>query len=129
MKKRGLIITLSVVLAVVIALFAGVTVYKRLNTQKGEKDIKVTVTFLDESQKVYEINTDAEYLADALLEEKVIDSKSKDGMYTVIAGEEADYNADGRWWSLTKDGKMTDTGLNDTPIKDGDSFEITNTKA
>ena len=129
MKKRGLIITLSVVLAVIIALFAGIVIYNKMQTQKGDKDIKVTVTFLDETQKVYEIDTDAEFLADALLEEKIIDAKSKNGKYTVIAGERADYTADGRWWALSKDGKMTSTGLNDTPINDGDSFEITNTKA
>ena len=127
MKNRKLIIGLSVVLAVLIVIFAGVYFATRQPAETGSKDLSVTVIFADKSEKEYKINTDAEYLADALLEEKIIDEKSADGMYTVIAGERADYNLDGSWWCVTKDGEMTEVGMNEQPISDGDSFEITNT--
>ena len=29
------------------------------------------------------------------------------------------------WWSFTKDGQMLETGVDTTPIADGDHFEIT----
>lgn len=127
MKNKKLILGMSIVLALLIVVFAGAHILKQPTTQEGAKDIKVTVVFADKSEKQYEINTDAEFLAEALLEEKIITEKSADGMYTVIAGERADYTLDKSWWCLTKGGEMVNVGINDQPIADGDSFEITNT--
>lgn len=127
MKNKKLVLGMSIVLALLIIVFAGAKFLNRPETQSGEKDIKVTVVFADKSEKQYEINTNAEFLADALLEEKIITEKSSDGMYTVIAGERADYTLDKSWWCLTKGGEMVNVGINEQPIADGDSFEITNT--
>ena len=127
MKNKKLILGMGIVLAVLIAIFATVFALSRNDTQQGAKEISVTVVFADKSEKVYEIHTDAEFLADALLEEKIIEEKLSDGLYTVIAGERADYNLDKSWWCLTKSGEMVNVGINDTPLTDGDSFEITNT--
>lgn len=129
MKNKKLVIGLGVVLAVLIVVFAGIFIATRPETNDGAKTIGVTVVFADKSEKEYEIKTDAEFLADALLEEKIIEEKSSDGMYTVIAGERADYNLDKSWWCLTKGGEMTSVGINEQPIADGDNFEITNTPA
>lgn len=127
MKNKKLVLGMSIVLALLIIVFAGAKFFNRPETQSGAKDIKVTVVFADKSEKQYEINTNAEFLADALLEEKIITEKSSDGMYTVIAGERADYTLDKSWWCLTKGGEMVNVGINEQPIADGDSFEITNT--
>lgn len=127
MKNKKLVLGMSIVLALLIIVFAGAKFLNRPETQSGAKDIEVTVVFADKTEKQYEINTDAEFLADALLEEKIITEKSSDGMYTVIAGERADYTLDKSWWCLTKDGEMVNVGINEQPIADGDSFEITNT--
>ncbi len=127
MKNKKLVLGMSIVLALLIVVFAGAYFLKQPTTQEGAKDIKVTVVFADKSEKQYEINTDAEFLAEALLEEKIISEKSSDGLYTVIAGERADYTLDKSWWCLTKGGEMVNVGINDQPIADGDSFEITNT--
>lgn len=127
MKNKKLVLGMSIILALLIIVFAGAKILKKPATQSGAKDIEVTVVFADKSEKQYEINTDAEFLADALLEEKIITEKSSDGMYTVIAGERADYTLDKSWWCLTKGGEMVNVGINDQPIADGDSFEITNT--
>ena len=129
MKNKKLVIGLSIVLVVLIAVFAGVFIATRPETQEGAKTVDVTIVFADKSEKEYEIKTDAEFLADALLEEKLIEEKSADGLYTVIAGERADYNLDKSWWCVTKGGEMTNVGINELPIADGDSFEITNTPA
>lgn len=129
MKTNKIIIILAIVLAVLIAAFAGIYFVTRPETSQGDKNINVTVVFADKSEKKYEINTDAEFLADALLEEKVITEKADDGLYSVIAGERADYNLDKSWWCVTKGGEMTNVGINELPIADGDSFEITNTPA
>ena len=129
MKNKKLIIGLCIILISIISVFSVIFIISQPETQKGNKNIDVTVIFADKSEKRYNINTDAEYLADALLEENIIDEKSSDGLYTVIAGERADYNLDKSWWCLTKSGEMVNVGINDQPISDGDSFEITNTPA
>lgn len=127
MKNKKLVLGMSIVLALLVIIFAGAKFLKQPATQTGAKDIEVTVVFADKTEKQYEINTDAEFLADALLEEKIITEKSSDGMYTVIAGERADYTLDKSWWCITKGGEMVNVGINEQPIADGDSFEITNT--
>ena len=89
----------------------------------------ITFTVVDNQQKetAYTIETTAEKLADALLEEGIIAEKASDGYYTTIAGITADYAKDQSWWCLTQDGEMTNYGLNDQTIKDGDKFEATYT--
>lgn len=129
MKNKKLVIGLALVLTVLIAGFTGIFIATRPETQEGVKTIDVTVVFADNKEKKYEIKTDTKFLADALLEEKIIEEKTSDGMYTVIAGERADYNLDKSWWCVTKGGEMTNVGINELPIADGDSFEITNTPA
>lgn len=127
MKNKRLILGLSIGLVVLIALFSALFILNRPDTEKGSKQIGVTVVFADKSEKEYTIKTDAEYLADALLEEKIIEEKSKDGMYTVIAGERADYTLDGSWWCLSVNGEMASVGINDQPVTDGENYELTNT--
>lgn len=127
MKNKRLILGLSIGLVVLIALFSALFILNRPDTEEGSKQIGVTVVFADKSEKEYTIKTDAEYLADALLEKKIIEEKSKDGMYTVIAGERADYTLDGSWWCLSVNGEMASVGINDQPVTDGENYELTNT--
>lgn len=95
-------------------------------THTGNKDITVTIVYKDETSKDFEISTDAEFLADALVEQELIEY-DESGYYTTIDGVTADFNADKSWWCLTKNGTMTTDGLNTQPIADGDVFEITYT--
>ncbi len=127
MNNKKILIILIILLALLVAIFSGIYIITRPQTNKADKVISVTVVFADKSEKQYKIHTKAEYLADALLERKIIKEKSKDGMYTVIAGERADYNLDKSWWLLSVNGKTANLGINDQPLTDGDSFEITNT--
>lgn len=132
MQNKKLIIGLAAVLAVIAAAFSIIFITMKPEAQKGEKNITVTVVFKDKTEKEFKIDTDAEYLGDALLEEKIVteeEYKNGGGMYTYIADERADYNLDKSWWCLSVDGEMATVGINEQPIADGDSFEITNTPA
>lgn len=130
MKKKGLIITLSVILVAIISVFGALLAMNKLDFQKGDKDITVTVVYEDKSQKEFEISTDAENLGDALLEKGLVtEAEHKAGFYSYIDGVRADYTLDGAWWCVTKGGEMTTVGANELPIADGDSFEITHTPA
>ena len=129
MKNKKLIIGLAIGLIAIIALFAGVYIATRPEVLTGEKNISVTVIYKDKTDKEYNINTDAEFLSDALLEQGLVteEEHNGDGMYTVIDGEKADYNIDQSWWCVTKDGEMTNAGMDDLTIADGDKYEITYT--
>lgn len=130
MKKKGLIITLSIILVAIIAVFGALIITHRDNFQKGDKDITVTVVYKDKTEKTHEISTDAENLGDALLEKGLVtEEEHKTGFYVTIDGVRADYTLDKAWWCFTKGGEMTTVGANDLPITDGDSFEITHTPA
>ena len=130
MKKKGLIITLSVVLVAIIAVFGVLLAMGKLNFQEGDKDITVTVVYKDKTQKEFEISTEAENLGDALLEKGLVtEEEHKTGYYLHIDGVRADYTLDKAWWCVTKSGEMTTVGANGLPIADGDSFEITHTPA
>lgn len=132
MKNKKLLIGLSLVLVVIVAIFSVVYFTTKPDTQEGDKNITVTVVFKDKSEKEFKINTDAEYLGDALLEEKIVSKDEYEnggGMYTYIAEERANYTLDGSWWCLYIDGEMASVGINQAPIADGDSFEIANTPA
>ena len=130
MKKKGLIIALSIILVAIIAVF-GVLIAKQSDRfQKGDKDITVTVVYEDKTQKQFEISTDAENLGDALLEKELVtEEEHKTGYYNTIDGVRADYTLDKAWWCFTQGGEMMLLGANDAPITDGDSFEITHTPA
>lgn len=130
MKTRKLVVILAAVLVVVVAAFAVIMITQKPETDKGAKDICVTVVYEDKSEKEFEINTDAEYLGEALLEEKLVTAQEyESGFYTYIDGVRADYTADGAWWCVTKDGEDVMVGMNELPIADGDNFEITHTPA
>lgn len=151
MKKRGLIITLSVILAALIVAFGTFLAVKHFGGKNSDKDkekgskivatdsaedketktkIVVTVVYKDKTEKQFEISTNAENLGDALFEKGLVNEEEhKAGFYLNIDGVRADYTMDGAWWCITKDGEMTTVGANEQPITDGDSFEITYTPA
>jgi len=128
MKNKKLIIISAAVLAVLVAAVSIILITAKPDTQTGSKAIEVTIVHGNNSKKVCDIKTDAEFLGEAVYSEKlVIEEEYKAGFYTVIDGETADFNKDGAWWCVTKDGEMTNVGMNELPIADGDKFEITYT--
>ena len=76
-------------------------------------------------QDVYK-RQDEEYLGPALQSEGLIDgTQSEFGLYiTTVDGYTADESAQ-EWWCLTKGGQSVNTGVDSTPIADGDAFELT----
>lgn len=94
--------------------------------QTGAKSITVTVVHGDGSSKEIEFRTDAEYLGDALTEQKLVEGDEGEfGLFIrSVDGETADISRD-QWWNITKGGEMLMTGADMTPIQDGDAFELT----
>ena len=127
-KNTKIAVILAAVLAVLVAVALILSGVFSADTEKGDKTVLFTVVHADGSEKEFTLKTDAQYLADALLEQKLItEAEYKSGFYLTVDGETTDYNSNQSWWCITKDGEMTSVGMNEQPIKDGDSFEATYT--
>ena len=95
----------------------------------GDKHITVEVIHKDGTVKTFAYDTDEEYLSEVLVAEGLISGDDSEfGLYvTTVDGETADYNADQSWWALSVNGELAQTGVDTTPIYDGDAFTWTYT--
>ena len=123
-SKKGLLAVLVLVVAVAAA--AVIYMAARPAVSQGEKSIVVEVVHKDGESKEFSYDTDAEYLRDVLEPAGLIaGSESEYGMFIeTVDGYTADA-ANEEWWCITKDGEMVNTGVDTTPVADGDHFEIT----
>ena len=113
-------------LAVVAALMLGIWYFTRPQPQEGAKTVAVAVVHADASSKEFTYHTDAEYLGELLLAEKLVEGEQGPyGLFiTTVDGETAQDSLH-QWWCITKGGDQVDTGADSTPIADGDHFELT----
>ena len=123
-NTKKIIAVLVLLVLVAAAVFAYIGFSPKANA--GGKEIAVTVIHGDGSEKLFELSTDAESLRDALEPEGIIEgSESEYGLFvTTVDGETADDSLQ-QWWCFTKGGEDLFTGVDDTPIADGDHFEAT----
>ncbi len=87
--------------------------------QAGEKTVKFT------------IKTDAEFLGDALIANNLVVGHEGDYglMIDKVNGIQAIYAKDNAYWALYSRGEYAMTGVDTTPIADGDQYELVYTKA
>ncbi len=128
MKKSVKIILGVTGVAVLIAALVAVWMIFGAKPQAGEKDITIEVINSADESVIYELNTDAEYLRQAMDE---ADGLTYDGteseyglMVNTINGEVADYNVDGAYWSFYVNGEYCNYGIDTQPVVDGDAFVI-----
>ncbi len=123
-KKTKPIVAVAIVAVLVIAALFCWKLFSP-GTQTGDKTVAVKVTHADGSVKDFTLNTDAEYLWDAMAEDGLIDgTDSEYGKWvTLVDGETAD-EAAGQYWMFTKGGEWVDTACDSTPITDGESYEF-----
>lgn len=113
-------------LALVMALFTGVWLSTRPDTNAGKKDITVEVVHGDGSVRPFEISTEEEYLGRALVEHGIVEeNQSSYGLYILTADGETANEMKQEWWSLTKDGEEMMTGADEVVIADGEHYELT----
>ena len=122
--KKTLLSAAALVLAA--AVFFGVWSATRPETQEGAKALTVAVVHKDGNTKNFDFRTDAEYLADALLEQNiVVDNQTAYGLYILTADGETADESNQEWWCITKSGEALMTGASETPVADGESYELT----
>lgn len=96
---------------------------------QGEKKIEVEVK-ADEKSVVFTISTNQKTLADALLENQLVEGdEGPYGLYIKrVNGILADYDEDATYWSLSQNGQAMTCGASEVEISGGERFELTRTK-
>ncbi len=127
-KKRSskkIVISCIALAAVVVAM---VLMYKTFMAKpaEGSKEIVAEVILTDGTSESFKIKTDAEYLREALEQEKLISGTESDyGLYVTTANGITADEAKQEWWCFTRNGESIMTGVDVTPISDGEHYEIT----
>lgn len=116
----------AVVLVLLIAAFTATWLLSRPQTAEGQKTITVDIVLADGTTETLTIETDEEYLRGVLEQEGLISgTESEFGLFvTTVNGTTVD-EANQEWWSFSKNGEALMTGVGETPVADGDHFEIT----
>ena len=124
MKNKKTLIALIVLVVLVIGAFA-VWKVNAPQGQTGDKTIVVSVV-VDTETSDFVIETDAEFLRGALEQAGLVEgTESEYGLYvTTVNGVTADESQQ-QWWCFTRDGGTLETGVDSTPIADGEHYEIT----
>lgn len=130
MNKRSnkKIVIAGVIIAALIAIFAGVYFLLAPKANAGAKDITLTVVDDAGAETVYDVNTDAEYLVEVFDEVEGLTVEGDDGDYglyiNTVNGVTADFNADGAYWSIYVNGEVGMNGANNQPVIDGNTYSL-----
>lgn len=91
---------------------------------EGSTKILFTVTDQDGNETEFEIHTDKETVADALLEHDLIAGEdSAYGLYVKeVNGITADYDTDGTYWAFYVNGEYALSGVDTTPVTEGEAY-------
>ena len=125
MKNKKLVLAV-VALVAVIAILAGVYFATRPETSQGAKEFTVEVVHADGSSKTFTYHTDEEFLGTVLEAEGLI--KGEMGPYGLtifeVDGERAVWEENGAYWAIFVNGEYGMTGVDTTPVNDGDTFKL-----
>lgn len=126
-RSRGPVLALIALIAAA-GLCLAFWLARRPETDEGIKVLAVQVVHGDGSVKDFEIRTDAEYLAQALLEHEPLGVKGGDGpfgLYIQTVDGETASDADQTFWSVSKDGEALTVGVSSQPVAGGEHYELT----
>ena len=124
MKNKKTILSV-VALVLVVAVFVGVYLLTRPEVSQGSKAITVTVVHKDGTEKVFSYRTDEAYLGPVLVKEGlIVMDDAQSGMFSTVDGVKLIWERDKAYWALYIGEEYGMTGVNDTPIADGDSFKL-----
>ena len=122
-RKTGILAAILILLCIA----AGVVFHtNKPETTVGAKEIDIVVIHADKTENTFTYQTDAEYLADVLLENELAAGDFGEyGLFiTAVDGETADSSKQ-QWWCITKGGEKVNSGADALPVADGDQFELT----
>ena len=91
---------------------------------EGSKTMDFTVVDKEGITHLYTIHTDAETVGQALLDLELIDGEEGPyGLYIKsVLGQVLDYETDGMYWGFYVNGDYALTGVDQTPITEGEAY-------
>lgn len=92
----------------------------------GKTAFEFVVVDADGNETAFEIHTDKEMVGDALLEQNLVEGEQDDfGLYVkTVNGITADYDTDKTYWAFYVNGEYAMSGVDTTPITDGDVYSF-----
>lgn len=132
-NQKGIIV--GMIALFVLAICACLAIYGKYSEKPvgGAKSISVDVINAAQETVSYELETNQEYLLEALQEIDELTLEGEDGPYglmiTTINGEFAEYNTNQAYWSFYVNEEYCNYGVAEQPIEDGDEFQIVFTPA
>lgn len=124
-NKQILFGVLGLVVAVVVLALVYFNLKAKPKDEGGNKTITLTVVYADASTKDFTIKTNEDYLRGALEQENLIaGDESEWGLYVkTVDGVTAD-DAAHQYWALYINDDYASTGVDTTPVNDGDTFKL-----
>lgn len=126
--KQSTAKTIVLIILLAAAALAMFGVYKAFipKGHAGAKEITVKVVHSDQTEKEFVYQTDEAYLGEVIKGEGLVEgSEGEFGMFITSADEEKADDSKEQWWCITKGGENVNTSADQTPIEDGDQFELT----
>ena len=131
-SKKKIMLALPVLVAV--AVLFGV-VYATFGPKgvSGDKTLTIEVTDDAGATTTYTVDTDAEYLRQALEETEGLSVEGTESTYGLMVesvnGLTADYSTNGAYWAFYVDGEYCEYGVDTQPVEDGQTYQIVYTLA
>ncbi len=95
---------------------------------EGTKNIVIEVTGREQETVSYDVQTDAEYLRQAMEEAEGLTFSGTESEYGLMVetvnGDTADFAADGAYWAFYVNNEYCNYGIDTQPVEDGDVFAI-----
>lgn len=127
MKNKKIFISLIAVVAVVSVLIFAYKTYAPAAAQ-GSKNITIEVINSAQESTVYNVSTEAEYLEEAFADAEGLVVESVEGQYGImmkaVNGEEAVWEVNNAYWSITVNGEYGMYGASEQVVNDGDVFQL-----
>lgn len=128
-KKKILLVLIPIVLILVLAV---VFFALKPKATKGSKSVEIDVVNDAGETVTYEINTDAEFLRQAMDEADGLTYFGDETDYGLLVyevnGVNADYSVDQSYWAFYVNDEYCNYGVDEQPVADGDVFRIEYTK-
>lgn len=132
-KVNKKVIVAAVVLIAAIAVFSGIYFLFGAKPVAGSKAITIEVVDDRQGTTAYQLQTDAEFLRQAMEETENLSFSGTESEYGMMVdtvnGLTADYNTNGAYWSFYVNGDYCNYGIDSQPVLDGDNFSIRYTLA
>ena len=116
-----------IALVALIAIFAVVYSVFREKPVEGSKSITIEVVNKEGQSVVYDVNTDAEFLSQAMEDADGLEFSGSESQYgltlEVINGETTDFN-NGSYWGIYVNGEYGNYGVDSQPVVDGDAYKL-----